>query len=57
MIETLKRVKNPMSMDVYFWTYSILEGHITEFVVVTITSYSEGDQKKFKDHVVDIYHL
>ena len=31
-----------------FWVDSILEGYITEFVIDTITSYSEAEQKKFR---------
>ena len=45
MIERWKRVNNPISRVVDFWVDSILEGYITEFVVDTITSYSEAERK------------
>ena len=37
-----------MSRAVDFWVDGILEGYITEFVVDTITSYSEADQNCFQ---------
>ena len=37
-----------MSRDVDFWVDSIMEGYITEFVVDTITSYSEAERKCFQ---------
>ena len=57
VIERLKRVRNLVSRAVEFWLDSILEGYITEFVVDTITSYSEVERKNFKDHRVDICHI
>ena len=42
LIERLKRMNNPISRVVDFWVDSILEGYIVEFVVDTITSYSEA---------------
>ena len=45
-----------MSRDVDFWVDSILEGYVTEFVVDTITSYSEVDQKFSRDLAEDICH-
>ena len=46
MIERMKRVSNPVSRVVDFLIDSILEGYINEFVVDTITSYSEVEQNK-----------
>ena len=48
LIECLKRVRNPVSRDVYFWIDGILEGYNIEFVVDTITSYSESEQHFFQ---------
>ena len=48
LIERLKRVNNPTSRDVDFWVDSILEGYIIDFVVDTITSYSEAERKIFQ---------
>ena len=48
LTERMKRINNPISSDVDFWVYNIIEGYITEFVVGTITSYSEVEQKKFQ---------
>ena len=42
----MKRVNNLISKAVEFWVDSILDGYITEFVVDTITSYSEAKRKK-----------
>ena len=42
LIQQLKRVSNPISRVVDFWVDNILEGYINEFVVDTITSYSEA---------------
>ena len=38
-----------MPMDVDFWVDNNLEGYVTDFVVDTITSYSEGREKISKD--------
>ena len=48
LIQRLKNVSNPMSRDVDFWVDSILEQYITEFVVDTITSYSEAERNFFQ---------
>ena len=48
LVERLKRVGNLVSRDVDFWIDSIFEGYITEFVVDTITSYSEAEHKFFQ---------
>ena len=48
LIEQLEGVNNPISRVVDFWIDIILEGYITEFVVDTITSYSEAERKKFQ---------
>ena len=48
LIQQLKSVSNPMSRAIDFWVDSILQGYIIEFVVNTITSYSEGEQKHFQ---------
>ena len=37
-----------MSRAMDFWIDSILEGYITQFVVDTITSYSEEEHKVFE---------
>ena len=42
LTERLKRVSNPISRVVDFWVDSILKGYIAEFIVDTITSYSEA---------------
>ena len=57
LIQQLKSVRNPVSRAINFSVDSILQGYITEFVVDTITSYSEVERNFSKDHVVDIYHL
>ena len=41
LIERLKRVRNPVSRAINFSMDIILQGYITEFVVDTITSYSD----------------
>ena len=46
LIQRVKSVSNPMSRVVEFWVDSILEGYITEFVVDTITSYSEANMNQ-----------
>ena len=43
MIDRLKRASNLVSRAVDFWVYSILEEYINEFVVDTITLYSEAE--------------
>ena len=48
MIQQLKSINNPISRDTDFWVDIILEGYITEFVVDTITSYSEAEIKLFQ---------
>ena len=48
MIQQLKSNSNPVSRVVNFWVDSILEGYITQFVVNTITSYSEEERKLFQ---------
>lgn len=37
-----------MSRDVDFWIDNILQGYITDFIVDTITSYSEEERKIFQ---------
>ena len=44
----LKIISNPISRAVDFWVDSIFEGYITEFVVNTVTSYSEVERKFFQ---------
>ena len=39
---------NSISRAVDFWVDSILQGYITEFVVDTITSYSEAERNFFQ---------
>ena len=41
-------VSNTISRAVDFWIDSILQGYITEFVVDTITSYSEAERNFFQ---------
>ena len=48
LIEQLEEVSNPISRDVYFWIDNILEVYITEFIVDTITSYSEAERKRIQ---------
>ena len=48
LIERMKRVNNLISRYTYFWVDSILEGYVTEFLVDTITSYSEAEWNFFK---------
>ena len=46
--ERLKIIDNPISRVVDLWVDNIIEGYITEFVVDTITSYSEAERKFFQ---------
>ena len=48
LIQRLKSVRNPVSRDIDFWVDKILQGYITEFVVDTITSYSEVERNFFQ---------
>ena len=48
LIERLEGVSNLVSMHVEIWVESILEGYITEFVVDTITTYSEAERNFFQ---------
>ena len=43
MVHEITSVSNTISKDVDFWVDSILQGYITNFVVETITSYSEAE--------------
>ena len=43
LINRLKRANNLVSRAVDFWVHSILEEYINEFVVDTITLYSEAE--------------
>ena len=49
MIQQQKSTRNPVLRVVEFWVDSILEGYITEFVVDTLTSYSEAKIKFFQE--------
>ena len=42
LVQEVTSVSNSVSRAVDFWVDSILQGYITEFVVDTITSYSEA---------------
>ena len=48
MIREITSVSNPISRAVDFWVDSILKGCINEFVVDTITSYSEVETNFFQ---------
>ena len=48
LINELTNVSSPISRAIDFWVDSILQGYITEFVVETITSYSEAKRKNFQ---------
>ena len=48
LIEWLKRINNPISRAMDFLVDIIIKGYITEFVVDTITSYSEAERKNFQ---------
>ena len=48
LVHELTSVSNPISRDVDFWVESILQGYIIDFVVETITSYSEVERKFFQ---------
>ena len=43
LVREITSVSNPISRVVYFWVDDIFQGYITEFVVETITSYSEAE--------------
>ena len=48
LVQRLKNIRNLVLRVVDFWVDSMLEGYITEFVVETITSYSEVGRKIFQ---------
>ena len=48
LICELTSVSNPISRAVDFWGDSVFKGYITEFVVETITSYSEVEINFFQ---------
>ena len=48
LIHEITSVSNPISRAVDFWVDSILQGYITEFIVETITSYSEDEINIFQ---------
>ena len=48
LVHKITSVSNTISRDVDFWVDSILQGYITEFVVETITSYSEDERNFFQ---------
>ena len=48
LVREVTNVSNTISRDVDFWVDSILQGYITEFVVDTITSYSEAERIFFQ---------
>ena len=48
MVHEVTSVSNPISRAVDFWVDSILQGYITEFVIDTITSYSEAERDFFQ---------
>ena len=48
LVYEVTSVSNTISRVVDFWVDSILQGYITEFVVDTITSYSEAERSFFR---------
>ena len=48
LVHEITNVSNTISRVVDFWVDSILQGYITEFVVDTITSYSEAERNFFQ---------
>ena len=48
MVREVTSVSNTISRAVDFWVDIILQGYMTEFVVDTITSYSEAKRKFFQ---------
>ena len=48
LVREVTSVSNAISIVIEFWVDSILQGYITEFVVDTITSYSEVERIFFQ---------
>ena len=48
LVHEVTSVSNPIFRDVDFWVVSILQGHVTEFAVDIITSYSEVERNFFQ---------
>ena len=48
LVREITSVSNTISRVVDFWVNSILQGYINEFVVETITPYSEAERKFFQ---------
>ena len=48
LVHEVTSVSNDISRVIDFWVDSILQGYITEFVVDTITSYSEAERNFFQ---------
>ena len=48
LVHEITSISNTISRAVDFWVDSILQGYITEFVVDTITSYSEAKRNFFQ---------
>ena len=57
LVREVTNVSNTISRDVDFWVDSILQGYITEFVVDTITSYSEAERNFSKDPEEDTFYV
>ena len=47
LVHEVTFVSNTVSRAIDFWVDSILQGYITEFLVESITSYSEAERKCF----------
>ena len=48
MVREVTYVSNPISRVIEFWVDNILQAYITEFVVDTMTSYSEAKRNFFQ---------
>ena len=48
LVQEVTSVSNSLSRAIDFWVDSILQGYITEFVVDTITSFSEAERNFFQ---------
>ena len=48
LVQEVTSVSNSVSRAIDFWVDSILQGYSTEFVVDTITSYSEAERNFFR---------
>ena len=50
LIQTMKKLDNPIMRSVDFWLVSVLEGFVTEFAVDQTKSFSEAERCFFKGY-------